>query len=168
MEGAAMVVTVSDYTAKFLIGRFPDEARKVKRVYNGLDLKPFAEARGAEKGDPPILLSVGRLIEKKGFDDLIRSCAKMRESGDGGVPLRDRRRRRRWRLSCQRSSQTWGSADLVEHGWGKESAGDCRTVGERADIRPAMCDREGWRQGQPADSDHGGDGGGLALRLDEC
>ena len=83
MEGAAMVVTVSDYTAKFLIGRFPDEARKVKRVYNGLDLKPFAEARGGEKGAPPILLSVGRLIEKKGFDDLIRSCATMWESGDG-------------------------------------------------------------------------------------
>ncbi|MGI9240228.1 MAG: glycosyltransferase family 4 protein, partial [Verrucomicrobiales bacterium] len=81
MRGAAMVVTVSDFTARYLNGRFPDEASKVKRVYNGLDLAPFAESRQATKAEPTLLLSVGRLIEKKGFDDLIRSCARLKALG---------------------------------------------------------------------------------------
>ena len=84
MRDAAVVVTVSDYTANFLTGEFPGEAGKVKRVYNGLDLEPFAGAKQVEKAEPPMLLSVGRLIEKKGFDDLIRACARMRELGCGG------------------------------------------------------------------------------------
>jgi len=81
MEDAAIVVTVSDYTAKFLTGEFPRQATKVKRVYNGLDLAPFGRSKSAAKTEPPMLLSVGRLIEKKGFDDLVRACARMREQG---------------------------------------------------------------------------------------
>ena len=76
-----MVVTVSDYTAGFLSKKFPREAGKVKRVYNGLDLEPFVVARGQDKLEPPMLLAVGRLIEKKGFDDLVKACARMHELG---------------------------------------------------------------------------------------
>ena len=83
MADAVLVVTVSDYTKSYLAERFPGESAKVQRVYNGLDLEPFATAIGAQKSDPPILSSVGRLIEKKGFDDLIRACARMRELGGG-------------------------------------------------------------------------------------
>ena len=83
MDDAALVVTVSDYTARFLTGKFPARASKVKRVYNGLDLAPFEKARDMERR-PGALLSVGRLIEKKGFDDLIRACVKMRELGADG------------------------------------------------------------------------------------
>jgi glycosyltransferase involved in cell wall biosynthesis len=81
MGAAAMVITVSDYTANYLTGKFPDEARKVRRVYNGLDLRPFAGAKDEVEAVPPMLLSVGRLIEKKGFDDLVRSCARLGELG---------------------------------------------------------------------------------------
>jgi colanic acid/amylovoran biosynthesis glycosyltransferase len=88
MRDASLVATVSEYSAHDLRQRFPESAAKVRRVYNGLDLTPFRE-RGARRapdavwqGDPPpLILSVGRLIEKKGFDDLIRACATLRDRG---------------------------------------------------------------------------------------
>lgn len=80
---ASLIATVSDYTARDLRTRFPDAAPRVHRVYNGLDLQPFIEARAnanrvrAAGG----ILSVGRLIEKKGYDDLIAACAILRDKG---------------------------------------------------------------------------------------
>lgn len=86
MREASLVATVSDYSARDLRTRFPEAAPKVERVYNGLDLSPF-RAAGARR-DPEsvwrgerLVLSVGRLIEKKGFDDLIRACARLRDRG---------------------------------------------------------------------------------------
>src|SRR5262249_18094692 len=32
--------------------------------------------------DPPVLLSVGRLVEKKGFADLLAACSRLKESGN--------------------------------------------------------------------------------------
>ncbi|MBL9151796.1 MAG: glycosyltransferase family 4 protein [Verrucomicrobiales bacterium] len=90
MRDASLVATVSDYSARDLRERFPEAAAKVRRVYNGLDLAPFRAA--AARRDPaavwqapggPLILSVGRLIEKKGFDDLIRACARLRDCGAG-------------------------------------------------------------------------------------
>jgi glycosyltransferase involved in cell wall biosynthesis len=89
LQDASLVVTVSDYTAKDLRHRYPDAASRVQRVYNGLDLRPFMEARA--KADrtkaPGGILSVGRLIEKKGYDDLITACGLLR---DRGIPFRCR------------------------------------------------------------------------------
>ncbi len=79
MADASLVVTVSDFTADDLRRRFPGAAGKIKRVYNGLDLSRFAVER-REIG-PPLIFSVGRLIEKKGFDVLIAACALLRHKG---------------------------------------------------------------------------------------
>ena len=81
MGDASLVVTVSDYTAGYLRDRFPGAGQRVRRVYNGLDLLPFGRAVGQAKAEPPLVLSVGRLIEKKGFDDLVTACAKLKERG---------------------------------------------------------------------------------------
>lgn len=80
---ASLIVTVSDYTAGQLRARFPDDAPRVRRVYNGLDLAPFREARARADRTRAAdgILSVGRLIEKKGYDDLIRACALLRDRG---------------------------------------------------------------------------------------
>lgn len=80
---ASLVVTVSDYTVDRLRAQFPEAAPRIRRVYNGLDMAPFLEARAradrsrAQGG----ILSVGRLIEKKGYDDLISACALLRDRG---------------------------------------------------------------------------------------
>ena len=72
IDAAAAVVTVSDYSATDLKARFPASAAKVRRVYNGLDFSRF------HPPDPgsgiPSIVSIGRLIEKKGFADLINAC----------------------------------------------------------------------------------------------
>lgn len=88
MRDASLVVTVSDYTVANLQQRFEHASGKVKRVYNGLDLAPF-QAAGQRRDleqvwngkQAPLIFSVGRLIEKKGYDDLIRACAKLRGGG---------------------------------------------------------------------------------------
>jgi glycosyltransferase involved in cell wall biosynthesis len=80
---ASLVVTVSDYTANDLRARFPAVASRVRRVYNGLDLAPFVEARSRANRSAAAggILSVGRLIEKKGYDDLITACGMLRDRG---------------------------------------------------------------------------------------
>jgi colanic acid/amylovoran biosynthesis glycosyltransferase len=69
---ARAVISVSDFAAEHIRRKFPESAGRVHRVYNGIALEEFPPARFAE---PPLILSVGRLINKKGFDVLIDACA---------------------------------------------------------------------------------------------
>ena len=81
MEGAANIVTVSEYAAGLLRDRYPESATKIHRIYNGVDLSRF---HPADFGSGiPAILSVGRLIEKKGFTDLITACHLLRSRGRG-------------------------------------------------------------------------------------
>ena len=82
-QDASLVVTVSDFTARHLREQFPDAAPRVRRAYNGLDLAPFMEARAKSDRNRAVggILSVGRLIEKKGYDDLISACGLLRHRG---------------------------------------------------------------------------------------
>lgn len=76
---ASNVVTVSDYAASFLKERFPKDAAKIRRVYNGLDLSKFDRA---DFSNPvPSIISIGRLIDKKGFAHLIRACDLLKKRG---------------------------------------------------------------------------------------
>jgi glycosyltransferase involved in cell wall biosynthesis len=79
MESARSTVTVSDFAAHFLKKRFPASVAKIHRVYNGIDLNDF---RRSDFSSPiPSIIAVGRLIEKKGFTDLIRACEVVRKRG---------------------------------------------------------------------------------------
>jgi colanic acid/amylovoran biosynthesis glycosyltransferase len=80
---ASLIVTVSDYTATQLREQYPEARDRVERVYNGLDLAPFELARKQADRSHAAggILSVGRLIEKKGYDDLITSCGLLRDRG---------------------------------------------------------------------------------------
>jgi colanic acid/amylovoran biosynthesis glycosyltransferase len=77
LEQARFAVTVSDYNQRHLarLG-----GRHIVRIYNGLDLHRFVP-NGRAPDDPPLVLAVGRLIEKKGLDVLIRACALLRADG---------------------------------------------------------------------------------------
>jgi glycosyltransferase involved in cell wall biosynthesis len=72
MESAANIVAVSEYAAGVLKERYRDSAAKVHRIYNGVDLTRF---HPIDFGSGiPAIISIGRLIEKKGFADLISAC----------------------------------------------------------------------------------------------
>ncbi len=74
---ASTVVTVSDYNLNHLRQRFGEV--RVERLYNGLDLDDFPYRSPADR--PPRIVAVGRLVEKKGFADLIDACALLVERG---------------------------------------------------------------------------------------
>jgi colanic acid/amylovoran biosynthesis glycosyltransferase len=76
IRDASFVVAVSDFGAKWLSGRFPEFAQKIHRIYNGLDLSLFKPA--APITEPLQLVSIGRLIEKKGFQYLVEACDVLR------------------------------------------------------------------------------------------
>lgn len=75
-ERAEFVVAVSDFSRELLAARCP--AARVCRIYNGLDLDAWrAPAPRAGEGELRVF-SVGRLIEFKGFGDLIEACGELR------------------------------------------------------------------------------------------
>lgn len=78
---AAFIATVSDYTAQQLRTQHPSDAPRVHRIYNGLDLQPLIDARAKANRSRSSggILSVGRLIEKKGYPDLIKACGILRD-----------------------------------------------------------------------------------------
>lgn len=76
MAEAEWVATETEFSANFLREKFPHHAGKVQRVYNGIALAPPVRA---EPAAPPLVLSIGRYIEKKGFLDLIEACARLGE-----------------------------------------------------------------------------------------
>jgi len=87
---ADFVVTVSEFNRAYLESLVrgpgattrrswivpPDRRRGsgeplVRRLYNGVDLELFVPSVGARRED--VVLALGRLVEKKGFDDLVRA-----------------------------------------------------------------------------------------------
>lgn len=74
---ASAVVTVCEYNRRFLVPRLP--GARIERVWNGVDLGRWQPPRGARR--PCHVVSVGRLVEKKGFHVLIESVARVRAAG---------------------------------------------------------------------------------------
>lgn len=81
LHDAHHVVTVSDYNIRHLRRRFPEATHNLHRVYNGLELERFTFSPRRDRADRLRVLSVGRLVEKKGFDLLIRAAATLRDQG---------------------------------------------------------------------------------------
>lgn len=81
LKGAEFVVTCTEYGRRYLRERYPDlPAEKVATVYHGLPLAQYRRS-GRPQADEPLILSAGRLIEKKGFEFLVRACALLRDQG---------------------------------------------------------------------------------------
>lgn len=93
LNRAQFVVTVSDFNKSHLeelvikAGHSSIENRSdgqpvaIRRLYNGIDLGQFQPGPARAQANPPLILSVGRLVEKKGFEDLVRACAHLHERG---------------------------------------------------------------------------------------
>jgi glycosyltransferase involved in cell wall biosynthesis len=74
---ARFVVANSRSSAAHLAANLNGRRPQIATIYNGVDLTTFVrrDARVVE----PLILSVGRLVEKKGFPDLLRACRLLRE-----------------------------------------------------------------------------------------
>ena len=118
VDDAAFVVTVSDFSKLWLHDQFPGCVSKIHRVYNGLKLAPLPESDQCSK--TPLILSVGRAIEKKGFSDLIDACACLhRDDIDfkcqivGGGPLEPILRQQIQDLGLESQVEILGSLPLA-------------------------------------------------------
>ncbi len=83
LAAAAFTVTCTRTNVDFLRARC-DSPAKVHGIYHGLDVRLFAPPGRACTKDPrhePRLVSVGRMVEKKGFIYLIDACRILHERG---------------------------------------------------------------------------------------
>ncbi len=79
LERAKFTVTCTCYNRNHLHAIAPKAI--VQRMYHGIDLERFDGASDALKAAPPLVLSVGRLVEKKGFATLIQACLALNLKG---------------------------------------------------------------------------------------
>jgi len=91
---AKFIVTETDYARRWMEERYPFTKGRVFRVFNGMDPSGFFPRE--PEGAVPRIISVGRYVEKKGFDILIDACAVLRDRGVafscdiiGGGPLHE-------------------------------------------------------------------------------
>jgi len=84
-EAASMIVTVTNFNLRYLIEKLPGiNHKKIRVVYNGINIEQF-QFDGSSSREENLILAVGRLVVKKGFNYLLEACSllKMR-----GVPFR--------------------------------------------------------------------------------
>ena len=78
---AAFVAVETDYSRELLCQRCPHSAAKIHRVYNGIDLEHFPLRLPATPNRAPVIISVGRLVAFKGFEQLIDACGELARRG---------------------------------------------------------------------------------------
>jgi len=78
---ARFVVTCTQYNRRYLVEQYPEQAGdKIYVNYHGLDLDKLQP--GPRPQNPlPVILSVGRLVPKKGLGVLLHACRILRDQG---------------------------------------------------------------------------------------
>lgn len=79
IKRARFILCISEYHRRFFakLGAAPN---RLSVVYCGISLERFQEPKSAKTNSRKIV-SIGRLVEKKGFDDLIAACGLLRDRG---------------------------------------------------------------------------------------
>lgn len=99
VRSASFVLTCTQHNVDYLRSFLPAaDHSKIHLVYHGIDLSAFPPvATPISFEQPPLILSVGRLVAKKGMDNLIESCHLLQARGIafrcvivGQGPLRQR------------------------------------------------------------------------------
>jgi glycosyltransferase involved in cell wall biosynthesis len=78
---ASAVVTCCQTNVEHIVGVAGETGTPVELVYHGVDLRRFRPASRRGENRVPLIISVGRLVEKKGFDDLLRACGLIAANG---------------------------------------------------------------------------------------
>lgn len=79
VKRARFILCISEYHRRFYLDLGADPKR-LHVVYCGISLDRFRDTKEFDPASKRIV-SVGRLVEKKGFDDLIRACGLLRDRG---------------------------------------------------------------------------------------
>jgi len=78
---AKYIIVKSDYNRKYLTNKYPRlDAKKIRVIPCGVDTDKFVPLENPAKEGANII-SVGRLVEKKGFTYLIKSCKILQQRG---------------------------------------------------------------------------------------
>jgi len=78
---AEFVATCTGYNREYLQGLCP-ESTTIHTIYHGLNTALFVpEEQTRDSSTEPLLLSIGRFVEKKGFIYMIQACQKLKEQG---------------------------------------------------------------------------------------
>jgi glycosyltransferase involved in cell wall biosynthesis len=87
IAAASAVVTCCGANLHYLQQVAPAATReKAHLIPHGADLREFQPGPPpARSTEPPLILSVGRLVEKKGFPDLLHACGQLKQRG---IPFR--------------------------------------------------------------------------------
>lgn len=83
IEAASFIIAISEYNREYLSALCPGVLKaKIHVIHCGIDLESFQPSpKKKEKGKTPLILSVGRLEEKKGFHDLVKGCRLLKKMG---------------------------------------------------------------------------------------
>jgi len=79
---ATFVNVISEYNKKYLIGKYGSEIEsKLKVVYCGIDCSKYVPRAQSIANTVPRILTIARLVEKKGIEYLIEACNLLKLSG---------------------------------------------------------------------------------------
>ena len=83
LERASFIVTCTRFNREFMLEKYPQiEPEKVNVIYHGLNLSEIDRNRDPViKSEPPVILTIARLVEKKGLTYLLKAAALLRERG---------------------------------------------------------------------------------------
>jgi glycosyltransferase involved in cell wall biosynthesis len=81
LRAADFVATISEYNRHYLNRLCPAAADRIHVVRCGVNLARFSHQHECRRVDPPLILSVGRLVEKKGLACLVEACARLHDRG---------------------------------------------------------------------------------------
>ena len=82
IRAATSVTTCTQYNARHLASLVPaDDAAKIRCVHHGIDADRWRPAPWRPAAGPPLVLAVGQLRARKGFDHLLTACRLLVDRG---------------------------------------------------------------------------------------
>lgn len=80
IQAASKVITISEFNKKYLLTKYPGiDPGKIEVIHVGLELGRFRPKPRAKNPEFRIL-SIGRMVKTKGFQDLLHACDRLRSN----------------------------------------------------------------------------------------